>query len=146
MTKTEKLKQMTKLAEGLGEKQKRNSDSLMSFCMNTIISGVEVAVSNCSDEDISDSARMRIASTIIAYIQDFILPVKVAIGSVNEDSCVDGTYIARQLGAIPEHTNIMVESSRAEDGMHIRVAVGVEMDIPDKFKEMLELANEVGSA
>ena len=146
MTKTEKLKQMTELAEGLGESQKRKSDSLMTFCMNTIISGLEVAVENCQNEDISDRARMRIASTIIAYIQDFILPVKVAIGSVDEDSCVDGTYIARQLGAIPDHTNIVVESKRDEDGMHIRVAVGVEMDIPDKFKEMLELANEVGRA
>ena len=57
MTKTEKLKQMTELAEGLSESQKRNSDSLMSFCMNTIISGIEVAVSNCSDDDISDNAK-----------------------------------------------------------------------------------------
>mgnify|MGYP003646722888 CR=1 FL=1 len=137
---------MTELAEGLGESQKRNSDSLMSFCMNTIISGLEVAVDNCSNDDISDGARMRIASTIIAYIQDFILPVKIAIGSVDEDSCVDGTYIARQLGAIPDHTNIVVESKRDEDGMHIRVAVGVDMEIPDELKESLSMANEVGRA
>ena len=146
MTKTEKMKQVTEIAEGLSESQKIKADSLMSFCMNTIISGLDVAVNNCSSDDISGNAKMRIASTIIAYIQDFILPVKIALGSVDEDTGVDGTYLARQLGAIPDHTHIEVESKCDEDEMEIRVSVGVEMDVPEELREYLSLANEVGRA
>lgn len=146
MTKKEQLGEIIEIASGLDESQGIKADNLMTFCTNTVISGLETAIRNCSSDDISVDAKLRIASTIIAYMQELILPIKVAIGVADEDTGVNGTLIARELGAIPEHTSLRVVSTYDEDGMHLRVAVGVEMDIPDEFRDAISKNKEVALA
>ena len=146
MTKEEQLDEIIEIASGLGESQRIKADSLMTFCTNTVISGLETAISNCSSDDISVDAKLRIASTIIAYMQDLILPVRIAIGVADEDTEVDGTLIARELGAIPKHTSLKVVSTYDEDGMRLKVAVGVEMDVPDELRDAISKNKEVALA
>ena len=121
-------------------------DDAIQFATNVVIAGLGNALSQDSMlTEVSVDARRHIASTIIAEMSRRLDEIERAIQGKDDVGTLDGSMIARQLGAIEEHQSIKVNVlSETETNLEIQASIGLR--VPKKLeKEMMQLLETIGT-